>query len=120
MDVFEQQRTFMDAANQKSSSKAADLYFNLIHEEVRELNAAVENNDCVEIADALTDILVVTIGMMHALDLPARALWDEVMRSNFAKIGADGKVKFREDGKVLKPEGWTPPDLARVLQERKT
>jgi predicted HAD superfamily Cof-like phosphohydrolase len=115
MDVFEQQKTFMDACGQGKSEDTANLYFNLIYEEVKELSHAVEANDLVEQADALIDIIVVTIGMLHGMGLPARALWDEVMRSNFAKIGPDGKVQKNAMGKVIKPEGWTPPDLASII-----
>ena len=62
--------------------------------------------------DALIDILVVTIGAIHSLGANGEAAWNEVMRTNFAKIDPEtGKVRKREDGKVLKPEGWTPPNL---------
>lgn len=115
LSPFAQQKNFMRAMGQSPSPQTADLYFNLIHEEVRELNQAVEERNNVEVADALCDIIVVTIGMMVSLDLPIQALWDEVMRSNMAKINPDGSVTRRADGKVLKPEGWTPPDLAGVL-----
>lgn len=62
--------------------------------------------------DALIDILVVTIGAIHSAGFDAEGAWKEVMRTNFAKIDKDtGKVRKREDGKVLKPVGWTTPDL---------
>ena len=61
--------------------------------------------------DALIDILVVTIGAIHSAGFDAEAAWKEVMATNLAKIGEDGKVRKREDGKVLKPVGWIPPDL---------
>ena len=89
-----------------------ELYVNLIREEVQELQDAINDNDRVEILDALTDILVVTIGAVHSLGADGEGAWNEVMRTNFAKIDSvTGKVRKREDGKVLKPEGWQPPDL---------
>ena len=85
------------------------LYCNLIREEFDEL---CESDNIVDDLDALIDILVVTIGAIHSLGANGEAAWQEVMRTNFAKIDpATGKVRKREDGKVLKPEGWTPPDL---------
>ena len=85
------------------------LYCNLIKEEFDEL---CESDNIVDDLDALIDILVVTIGAIHSLGANGEAAWNEVMRTNFAKIDpATGKVRKREDGKVLKPEGWTPPNL---------
>ena len=69
--------------------------------------------------DALIDILVVTIGAIHSMGADAEGAWKEVMRSNFAKIGEDGKVRKREDGKVLKPVGWTPPDLKPFVDKER-
>ena len=87
------------------------LYFNLIKEELEELEVAYSAGDNVETLDALIDILVVTIGAIHSAGFDAEAAWKEVMSTNFAKIGEDGKVRKREDGKVLKPVGWISPDL---------
>ena len=92
------------------------LYRKLIAEEVHELHEAVEDNDRVEQLDALIDILVVTIGALHSMGADVEGAWQEVIRSNLAKIDATtGKVIKREDGKVLKPEGWKPPDLTGYL-----
>ena len=92
------------------------LYLKLINEESQELIDAVTNDDGVEALDALIDILVVTIGAIHSLGADAEGAWKEVMRTNFAKIDKDtGKVRKREDGKVLKPVGWTPPELKPFL-----
>lgn len=94
------------------------LRADLIEEEVKELLEAEDADDLVEVADALVDIIYVTVG--HALEygIPLDRVWDEVQRSNMAKIDpATGKVRKREDGKVLKPEGWTPPDVRGVLNE---
>ena len=89
-----------------------ELYYNLIKEEVAELMQAHNDGDRLEQLDALIDILVVTIGAIHSMGADAEGAWKEVMRTNFAKIDKDtGKVRKREDGKVLKPEGWQPPNL---------
>jgi len=71
----------------------------------------------VEIADALTDLLYVLLGtfISHGLQDAAEDLFAEVHRSNMTKLGPDGKVIYREDGKVLKPPTFEPPDLRRVL-----
>jgi alanine racemase len=66
--------------------------------------------------DALIDILVVTIGAIHSMGADAEGAWKEVMSTNFAKIDKEtGKVRKREDGKVLKPTGWVPPNLEPFL-----
>jgi predicted HAD superfamily Cof-like phosphohydrolase len=88
-----------------------NLYVSLIEEEANELADAIRTHDQVETLDALIDILVVTIGAIHSMGSDAEGAWKEVMSTNFAKIGEDGKVRKREDGKVLKPVGWTPPNL---------
>ena len=66
---------------------------------------------------ALVDILVVTIGAIHSAGFDAEGAWKEVMRTNFAKIDSEtGKVRKRDDGKVLKPVGWTPPNLGPYIK----
>lgn len=118
-NVFEDQRRFMVACDQSVSISNADqykMYLSLIAEEVKELQEAVDAKDRVEELDALIDILVVTIGAIHSMGADGIGAWDEVMRTNFAKIDAiTGKVRKREDGKVLKPEGWTAPVLEKYL-----
>lgn len=76
-----------------------------------------ENYDynAIETADALADLVVVIVGMALELGLPLDRVWDEVHRANMAKVGPDGKVMYRGDGKVLKPEGWTPPDIKKAV-----
>jgi len=113
---FRDQEKFMRACDQSVeglNESQFKLYCNLIEEEYNdELKTAVANNDPVETLDALIDILVVTIGAIHSMGADAEGAWKEVMRTNFAKIDKEtGKVRKREDGKVLKPVGWTPPDL---------
>jgi predicted HAD superfamily Cof-like phosphohydrolase len=113
---FRDQEKFMRACDQSVDGwnlEQFNLYVKLIDEEYNdELKAAIANCDPVEIVDALTDILVVTIGALHSMGADAEGAWKEVMRTNFAKIDKEtGKVRKREDGKVLKPLGWEPPNL---------
>jgi len=93
------------------------LYCNLIAEEFTELNTAITQGDRVEQLDALIDILVVTIGAIHSGGFDGEGAWKEVMGTNFAKIDkVTGRVRKREDGKVLKPVGWEPPQLGKFVQ----
>lgn len=120
VNVFKDQAQFMQACDQTVSvfnESQYKLYCDLIEEEYNtELKAAIANNDKVEQLDALIDILVVTVGAIHSLGANGEAAWKEVMRTNFAKIDpTTGKVRKREDGKVLKPEGWQPPDIGRFI-----
>ena len=112
---FRDQEKFMRACDQTVGGEfdkdQFNLYVSLIEEEANELADAIRAHDQVETLDALIDILVVTIGAIHSMGSDAEGAWKEVMMTNFAKIGEDGKVRKREDGKVLKPVGWTPPDL---------
>lgn len=119
MNVFDDQKKFMTACDQSVNDFNKDqfnLYVSLIDEEVRELYDAITATDSVETVDALIDILVVTIGALHSMGADAEGAWNEVMRTNFAKIDpTTGKVRKREDGKVLKPEGWKPPELSQFI-----
>ena len=111
---FRDQEKFMRACDQIVGNYDPQqylMYVGLIEEEKKEFEQALLDNNRVEQLDALIDILVVTIGAIHSGGFDAEGAWKEVMRSNFAKIGNDGKVCKREDGKVLKPTGWTPPNL---------
>ena len=118
---FRDQEKFMTACDQtvgKPNSDQYKLYLSLIDEELKELKAALVLDDQVEQLDALIDILVVTIGAIHSMGADGEGAWKEVMRTNFAKIDKDtGKVRKREDGKVLKPQGWTPPELEPYLSK---
>lgn len=116
-NVFKDQEKFMQACDQSvtGDQDQFDMYIGLIGEEFQELQDA--DND-VDTLDALIDLLVVTVGAIHSMGADGEGAWIEVMRSNFAKIDqASGKVLKREDGKVLKPEGWKPPELARFLNK---
>ena len=118
---FRDQEKFMRACDQTVDGPPGpqfDMYCALIEEEHRELKQALADNNDVEVLDALIDILVVTIGAIHSAGFDAEGAWKEVMATNFAKIGNDGKVRKREDGKVLKPVGWTPPNLAPFVEKQ--
>jgi len=107
---------FGSACDQPPSEENYKMYLSLIDEEVGELNDAVNSNDKLEQLDALVDILVVTMGAIRAAGWDGEGAWKEVMDTNFAKIDPDtGKVRKREDGKVLKPEGWKAPQLEKFL-----
>ena len=112
---FRDQEKFMKACDQTVDEwnlEQFNLYVKLIDEEHKELTDAIAACDPVEILDALEDILVVTIGAIHSMGADGEGGWKEVMSTNFAKIDKEtGKVRKREDGKVLKPIGWEPPNL---------
>jgi hypothetical protein len=115
---FRDQASFMQACGQTVGVENRDqyaLYLNLIREEVQELE---DSQHPVTDLDALIDILVVTVGAIHSMGADAEGAWNEVMRSNFDKIDPEsGLVLKRDDGKVLKPEGWTAPWLDPYLNE---
>ena len=71
------------------------------------LNPSIEN--FAEVADGIVDTIYVLCQLGRVLGVPLDAVWDEVQAANMRKVGADGKVLRREDGKILKPEGWKPP-----------
>ena len=106
----------MQACSQSTAGENVEqykLYYNLIKEEVQELE---ESTTMEGDLDALIDILVVTIGAIHSMGADAEGAWKEVMRTNFAKVDKEtGMVRKREDGKVLKPVGWEPPNLKPYL-----
>jgi predicted HAD superfamily Cof-like phosphohydrolase len=121
-NAFRDQEKFMRACDQTVGSfneLQYNMYVNLIQEEHQELLEATLSDDRVEQLDALIDILVVTVGAIHSMGADAEGAWKEVMKTNFAKIDHEtGKVRKREDGKVLKPVGWVSPDLKPFVQRR--
>jgi predicted HAD superfamily Cof-like phosphohydrolase len=122
MNPFKDQEKFMRACDQSVDRLNQDqfnLYVQLIGEETGELADAINAQDKVETLDALVDILVVTIGAIHSIGADAEGAWREVMSTNFAKIDREtGKVRKREDGKVLKPMGWVAPELRPFLTKK--
>ena len=121
MNPFRDQQKFMTACDQSVegfNEKQYAMYVNLINEEHQELLEATLSDDQVEQLDALIDILVVTIGAIHSMGADGEGAWKEVMRTNFEKVDKEtGKVRKREDGKVLKPLGWRAPELAQFLKK---
>ena len=113
---FKDQEKFMTACDQsvdKYNESQYNMYKSLIDEEFKELQQAY---DMEAELDALVDILVVTIGAIHSAGFDGEGAWNEDMRTNFAKIDpTTGKVRKREDGKVLKPDGWKPPNLTPYI-----
>lgn len=99
-----------------------DLRFSLMDEENREYLEAAKNNDMVEVADALGDMLyilcgtIITHGMQDLID----EVFEEIQRSNMSKLGADGKPIYREDGKVLKGPNYFTPDLKSILEKNQS
>tara|TARA_B100000035_G_scaffold29363_1_gene22529 strand:+ start:141 stop:488 length:348 start_codon:yes stop_codon:yes gene_type:complete len=96
-------------------NKIVQLRIDLIEEELNELKEAIKNNDIVEVADALTDILYVTYGAGHSFGVNLDECFDEVQRSNMSKLGEDGKPIYNENGKVMKGPNYFAPNLKKIV-----
>ena len=110
--------TYGQDVNEKASfpeDTIVQLRVDLIEEELNELKEAVKNNDIVEVADALTDILYVTYGAGHSFGVDLDKCFDEVQRSNMSKLGVDGKPIYNESGKVMKGPDYFAPDLKKII-----
>ena len=108
---------FIEACDQEKSENNAALYDRLINEEYNEFCQAVYDRDEVEQLDACMDMIWVILGYCHMKGYNVEGAWNEVARSNLMKIDTTtGKVIKREDGKVLKPEGWTPQQLEQFTK----
>ena len=96
------------------------LRYNLMKEENEEYLEAVQNNDLVEIADALGDMMYILCGTIieHGLQHKIEEVFDEIQRSNMSKLGEDGKPIYREDGKVMKGPHYFKPDFSKILGGR--
>jgi len=117
-------RIFMEACGQEvkdrpsftdENYKQAVLYLNLIREEMQELEEGFENQDIVETADACGDLIWVILGLCNSLGIPMGPVWQEITASNMSKT-VEGKVVRRDDGKILKPDTYFPPNIHRALQ----
>lgn len=95
------------------------LRFNLMAEENDEYFEAAQNNDIVEVADALGDMLYILCGTIieHGMQDKIEEVFNEIQRSNMSKLGADGKPIFREDGKVLKGPSYFKPNIKEILDK---
>jgi predicted HAD superfamily Cof-like phosphohydrolase len=114
--IWKDVKIFMNACDQDISDDNAKLYLSLIKEEFEELMEANRNNDDVERLDGCMDLIWVTLGYCLAKGYDVVGAWEEVTKSNFAKIDdKTGKVIKNKDGKVVKPNNWTPPNLSRFV-----
>jgi len=122
MSNFNKVGTFMKTFGQEvktkpsfSSDKINKLRIDLIKEELDELQVAMKNNDLLEVADALTDILYVTYGAGHAFGIDLDKCFDEVQNSNMSKLGENGEPIYNESGKVMKGPNYFKPDLSKFV-----
>lgn len=124
MSTIDDVKTFMTVFGQPIEDKPVIpnlatqlLRVKLLAEEVKELEDAFKDNNIVEVLDALTDIQYVLDGAYLACGLQnfKQTAFDEVQRSNMSKLDKDGKVLYREDGKIMKSDLYSPPDLVSVL-----
>ena len=122
MSNFNKVGTFMKTFGQEvktkpsfSSDKINKLRIDLIKEELEELQEAMKNNDLLEVADALTDILYVTYGAGHAFGIDLDKCFDEVQDSNMSKLGENGEPIYNESGKVMKGPNYFKPDLSKFV-----
>ena len=95
------------------------LRHRLLAEEVCEFEEAARERDLTAMADALADIVYIAYGSAVALGIDLDLVLSEVHRSNMSKLGPDGRVLLRRDGKVLKPETWSPPDVAGSIDRQR-
>jgi predicted HAD superfamily Cof-like phosphohydrolase len=123
MTNFEKVGLFMKTFGQEvktsaglSNDKINSLRISLIHEELEELKAAMSNNDIVEVADALTDILYVTYGAGHSFGIDLDKCFNEVQESNMSKLSVNGKPIYNEQGKVMKGPKYFKPGLTKFLK----
>ena len=122
MTNFEKVRVFMKTYGQEvkdkaglSDAKTNKLRIDLIKEELEELTEAMQDENLLEVADALTDILYVTYGAGHAFGIDLDKCFEEVQNSNMSKLGEDGKPIYNEAGKVMKGPNYFKPDLSKYL-----
>lgn len=101
------------------SNDRKKLRFELMKEENEEYLEAAQNNDLVEVADALGDMLYILCGTIieHGMQDKIEEVFNEIQRSNMSKLGDDGKPIYREDGKVLKGPNYFKPDFSKILEQ---
>ena len=123
MSNFQSVKKFMQIFGQEVKNKAkfpndkiVKLRYELIREELEELNQAIIDKDIKEVADALTDILYVTYGAGTAFGINLDKCFNEVHQSNMSKLGSDGKPIYNEIGKVMKGPNYFKPDLDKFLK----
>ena len=123
MSNFDDVRIFMQTFGQEvkikpkfPKEKIVKLRYDLIKEELNELQNAIKTKNLKEIADALTDILYVTYGAGHAYGIDLDKCFREVQKSNMSKLGEDGKPIYNEKGKVMKGPNYSEPDLKKFVE----
>jgi len=123
MSNFNKVKTFMNTYGQEvknnpefPDSKIVQLRIDLIQEELNELKEAINNNDIVEVADALTDILYVTYGAGHSFGVNLDSCFNEVQNSNMSKLGEDGKPIYNDSGKVMKGPNYFKPNIKKIIE----
>ena len=123
MSNFEDVKTFMETFGQMvrtkpkfPDTKTMQLRYDLIEEELNELEEAMKTKNLKEVADALTDILYVTYGAGYAYGIDLDKCFKEVQRANMSKLGGDGKPIYNEQGKVMKGPNYTKPDLSKFVK----
>ena len=126
MSNFEDVKIFMETFGQMvrtkpqfPDDKTMELRFDLIKEELNELELAMKTKNLKEIADALTDILYVTYGAGYAYGINLDKCFKEVQRANMSKLGKDGKPIFNEKGKVMKGPNYLEPNLKQFVEWKK-
>ena len=122
MSNFNKVKIFMNTYGQEvkntpefPDSKIVQLRIDLIQEELNELKEAINNNDIIEVADALTDILYVTYGAGHSFGVDLDSCFNEVQNSNMSKLGDDGKPIYNESGKVMKGPNYFKPNIKKII-----
>ena len=123
MSNFEDVKTFMKLYGQEIKTKSmfpdeniVQLRYNLIKEELNELQIAIKQKNILEVADALTDILYVTYGAGHAFGIDLDKCFTEVQQSNMSKLGEDGQPIYNEHGKVMKGPNYFKPNLKQFIE----
>ena len=123
MSNFDDVRIFMQTFGQEVKTRAEfpkkkiiKLRYDLIKEELNELQNAMNTKNLKEIADALTDILYVTYGAGHAYGIDLDKCFSEVQRSNMSKLGEDGKPIYNKKGKVMKGPQYFEPNLKQFIE----
>jgi len=109
---------YLDSPKANLSDSKKELRFNLMKEENQEYLEAAKNNDLVEIADALGDMLYILCGTIieHGLQDKIEDVFNEIHKSNMSKLGKDGQPVYREDGKVLKGPNYFKPNIKNILE----
>lgn len=117
---------FMQACSQQTNSIPTEcwdsqgfaIYSTLVKEEFQEVQEAIANKDIKNLTQELVDLIVVSLGLAHTMGLPMQEMWNEVARANASKVDPEtGKVKRRDDGKILKPDNFVPVNVDAVFDK---